>query len=86
MGGERRAATSSRFGDTDDPQDFGPLTRRQAENLADFAIRRGQALGYEAIGRAVVAKILYLCGAAGVAIWLHLDDRAMSRLLDWMMK
>lgn len=85
MGGERRAGSSSRLESTD-PEDFGPLTRRQAENLADFAIRRGQALGYEAIGRAVVAKVLYLCGATGVAVWLHLDDRAMTRLLDWLTK
>lgn len=61
--------------------DFGPLTLRQAENLADFAIRRGESRQFERLGRAVYEKLLYLAGAVGIALWYFLSDtiRAMVK-------
>jgi hypothetical protein len=49
-------------------EDYGPLTRQQAENVADLAARRAEERLYAAVGRSIVKKILYLLGAAGVAL------------------
>ena len=68
-----------------DPFDFGPLTYRQAENLADFTIRRGESLQYEKLGRAVFAKIVYLAGAAGLALWVSVDGK-FAKFLEWAAK
>jgi hypothetical protein len=53
--------------------DYGPLTQRQAENIADLAARRAQERMYAEIGRSVVAKALYTIGAACIAAaaWLN---------------
>ncbi len=68
-----------------DPYDFGPLTRRQAENVADFAIRRYEGRQYEKLGRAVASKVLYLVGALSLLVWSHLDNRFV-KLVDWLVK
>lgn len=48
--------------------DFGPLTQRQAENLADFAASRAEERMYAKIGRSLVAKILYTIGTGCIAL------------------
>lgn len=58
--------------DLHDPSDFGPLTQRQAENIADLAAQRAEQRLYTAIGRKVVKKTLFLLGAAGSAILIWL--------------
>lgn len=52
--------------------DYGPLTQRQAENVADLAARRAEERLYARIGRSVVTKALYTLGAACafLAAWL----------------
>lgn len=49
-------------------QDFGPLTLRQAENLADFAAARAEERMYAKIGRSIVTKVLYILGSACIAL------------------
>lgn len=53
--------------------DYGPLTEKQAENIADLAARRAEDRVYAAIGKALVRKVLYLLGALGLAgyAWLN---------------
>jgi hypothetical protein len=52
-------------------RDFGPLTQRQAENIADLASERAEERMYAKLGRSVVKKTLYLlgAGAAFAATW-----------------
>jgi len=52
-------------------RDYGPLTQRQAENIADLASERAEERMYERLGRSVVRKTLYLlgAGAAFAATW-----------------
>jgi len=53
-------------------EDYGPLTQRQAENIADLAAKRAEERLYAQIGRSLVRKALYFLGAAGsfLAAWL----------------
>lgn len=44
--------------------DYGTLSQRQAENIADLASRRAEQRMYAQIGRSVVKKVLYFLGAA----------------------
>lgn len=53
---------------------FG-VSRRQAQNLSDFADRRRESRQYEKLGRAVVKKVLYLGGTLGGAIWLLVSNK-----------
>ena len=61
-----------------DQFDYGPLTQRQAENLADLAATRAQERLYKEIGKSVVTKTVYCLGAAGAFLlawindWIHL--------------
>ena len=52
--------------------DYGPLTQRQAENLADFVYRRNEERMYAKVGRSVVGRSIYAIGAAvcALAVWL----------------
>lgn len=52
--------------------DYGPLTQRQAENIADLAARRAQERMYAELGRSVVRKALFACGAIllALSIWI----------------
>lgn len=52
--------------------DYGPLTRQQAENIADLAARRAEERMYEEIGRSVVKKAIYLAGAVGLLVYAFL--------------
>jgi len=56
-----------------DPTDYGPLTRQQAENIADLAGRRAEERLTLAVGRSVIRMGLYALGAAGTFIiaWLN---------------
>ncbi len=56
----------------DADNDYGPLTQRQAENIADLSARRAAERLYAEIGRSVVTKVLWGLGAAGafLAAWL----------------
>ena len=49
--------------------DYGPLTQRQAENIADLAAKRAEERMYAQLGRNVVKKAIYLIGA-GTFIFL----------------
>lgn len=70
-----------------DPDDFGPLTRRQAENLAHFTIRLSESLQYEKLGRAVAAKALLLVGVLGLALWTTLTPSPrLDGLLHLLLK
>jgi hypothetical protein len=51
-----------------DEQDYGPLTQRQAENIADLAAVRAEERMYAKVGRSVIKKTLYLLGAAATCI------------------
>lgn len=53
--------------------DYGPLTRQQAENLADFAAERAEARIYAAVGRSVVRKVFFVVGVGGAALaaWVN---------------
>ena len=57
--------------------DYGPLTQKQAENIADLAAERAREKIYKEIGKSVVTKAVYCVGAAGafmaawIAGWLH---------------
>ena len=55
----------------DESTDYGPLSQRQAENVADLAARRAEERVYARIGRSVVTKVIYSLGAAGtfLAAW-----------------
>jgi len=59
-------STSEEFEDAS--TDYGPLTQRQAENIADLAARRAQERLYAEIGRSVVRKAIFVLGAAGTAM------------------
>ena len=63
-------ASSEEFQDAE--TDFGPLTQRQAENLADFVYRRNEERMYAKVGRSVVGRAIYAIGAAlcALAVWL----------------
>lgn len=54
--------------------DYGPLTQRQAENIADLAARRAEERMYAQIGRSLVKKTLYLLGALGIALYTWAAD------------
>lgn len=59
--------------DEDDAKhDFGPVTLKQAENLANFVYEHNRQRLYAEIGRGVVARALYVFGAACIALagWL----------------
>ena len=62
-------ASSEEFQDSS--TDYGPLSQRQAENVADLAARRAEERVYARIGRSVVTKVVYSLGAAGafLAAW-----------------
>lgn len=72
-------ASSEEFQDAS--TDYGPLTQRQAENIADLAARRAQERLYAEIGRSVVTKALFALGAAGAVIsawvagWFHVGPK-----------
>jgi len=59
--------------------DFGPLTQRQAENLADFVDKRNNERLYAKIGRSLVSRALYAIGAGLCALavalsgWFHIS-------------
>jgi hypothetical protein len=53
--------------------DFGPLSQRQAENIANLAVRLAQERMYAEIGRSVVKKILWLLGAASAGAYLYFN-------------
>lgn len=61
--------------------DYGPLSQRQAENIADLAAHRAEQRMYAQIGRNVVRKALYVLGAAVTAIgawlmdWIHIGPK-----------
>lgn len=55
-------------------EDYGPLTRRQAENIADLAERRALERLYAEIGRGLVRKAVFVAGAAGAALLAWLTD------------
>lgn len=61
--------------------DYGPLTQRQAENIADLAARRAQERMYAELGRSVVKKAIFVLGAAVMAItawlsnWIHFGQK-----------
>lgn len=61
--------------------DYGPLTQRQAENVADLAARRAEERVYARIGRSVVTKALYTLGAASAFLaawmsgWFHIGPK-----------
>lgn len=65
MSGERLA---------EEDHDYGPLTRRQAENIADLAARRTADRLYSEIGRNVVSKALFILGAGVLALAVYLSD------------
>lgn len=54
--------------------DYGPLTQRQAENIADLAARRAQERMYAELGRSVVRKTIYVFGASAAALIAWLTD------------
>lgn len=58
-------------GHNDSDRDYGPLTQRQAENIADLAVERAEERMYAKLGRSVVTKALYVLGAgiAALAAW-----------------
>ena len=72
-------ASSEEFQDAS--TDYGPLTQRQAENVADLAARRAEERVYARIGRSVVTKTVYALGAAGAVIsaylsgWFHVGPK-----------
>ena len=82
-GGEHESEQLDHTDTRSTPYDFGPLTYRQAENIADFTIRRGESLQFEKIGRAVAKKVVYLLGALGLALWAHIDN-GIAKFFDWM--
>lgn len=53
--------------------DYGTLTQRQAENIADLAARRAEERLYITIGKGVIRKTLWALGAAvaGVLAWVN---------------
>ena len=83
MGGHQQHAEDGESESTHDPEDFGPITRRQAENIADFADKRRESKQYEKLGRALEKKMVVLAGAALVALWYFLSDhfKAIVRAL-----
>ena len=62
-------------------EDYGPLTQRQAENIADLAAQRAEQRLYAQIGRSLVRKIIYFLGAAGsffaawLMDWIHIGPK-----------
>lgn len=54
--------------------DYGPLSQRQAENIADLAAKRAEQRMYAQIGRSVVRKVLYFLGAGSAALLAWLGD------------
>lgn len=54
--------------------DYGPLSQRQAENIADLAARRAQERMYAELGRNVVRKTLFVLGAGMAALLAYLSD------------
>ncbi len=61
------------------------VSKRQAENLSDFADRRRESRQYEKLGRAVAKKVLYLLGALGLYVWSLVDGR-VTKLIEWVWK
>ena len=63
------------------PTDYGPLSQRQAENVADLAARRAEERVYARIGRSIVTKTVYSLGAAGAFLaawmsgWFHVGPK-----------
>lgn len=72
-------ASSEEFQDAS--TDYGPLSQRQAENVADLAARRAEERVYARIGRSVVTKTLYTLGAGAAFIaaymsgWFHVGPK-----------
>ena len=57
----------------EDSEDYGPLTRQQAENIADLAARRTANKLYAEIGKNVVSKALFIIGSTllALAAWVN---------------
>lgn len=61
--------------------DFGPMSQRQAENLAKFIEGRLEERMYAKLGREGLKKLLWLLGAASLAIgswlmeWIHFGPK-----------
>lgn len=53
--------------------DYGPLSQRQAENIADLAARRAEERLYAQVGRNVVTRSIYVAGAAVSALAVYLS-------------
>ena len=70
-------ASSEEFQDAS--TDYGVLTQRQAENIADLAARRAEERMYAKVGRSVVTRAIYAIGAGLCALavyisgWFHLS-------------
>lgn len=72
---------TSSEGFQDAATDYGPLTQRQAENVADLAARRAEERVYARIGRSVVTKTIYTLGAGAAFVsaylsgWFHIGPK-----------
>ena len=57
--------------------DFGPLSDKQARNLAYLAAKLAEERMYEALGRNVVKRVLFMLGAGAIfaityfSNWVH---------------
>ena len=65
-------SNSERF--NDESTDYGPLTQRQAENIADLAARRAQERMYAELGRSIVRKTIFALGAGLAALLALMSD------------
>lgn len=54
--------------------DYGPLTERQANNVADLAATRAEERFYTELGRSIVRKALLALGTIGLAFLAWLTD------------
>ena len=53
--------------------DYGPLTKEQAENIADLAARRAEERLYARVGRNGVTRSIYAIGAGLCALAVYLS-------------
>lgn len=58
--------------------DYGPLTQRQAENVADLGVRRAEERINQRVGKAILSKTALAIGTSLLAIftwltgWIHI--------------
>ena len=49
------------------------LTEKEKDEIAELAANKAYDRFYQAVGKSVTKKILWILGAVGVSVWMYLN-------------